>query len=671
MLIPFLILLMPFVAGRAVGTDAAGSGAELRAGSELDFPPYAFTDENGQITGFSIDLIMAVTDAMGLSVKITTGTWDAVWNSLVSGQLDVLPVVAKLPERQRQVDFSLPHTETFDAFFVRRRDLPIPDIAAARGKEIVVMRSDAAHEELLERNFQGKLILVDTIPAGLKLISSGKHDAMLCSKLIGVLSIKAHGITGLTAGQLIPDYKRVFSFAVKKGETELLEKLNQGLLIVKTNGEYDRIYEKWLTFDDPWRMVKKYFLPVTIMIVAIILIAGLWLVTLHRLVRRRTRELAEKNELLLHARDELEARVRERTVELKQTNQSLQAVIAEHVKKEVALRRSEDNFRRSMDDSPLGKRIVNREGETLYANRALLNIYGYDSLEELQTTPTEKRYTPESYAEFRIRREKRRKGIEDPSEYGIEIVRKNGEIRHLQVLRKAILWDNKEQYHAIYQDITARKRAEEKFHASFREKEVLLKEIHHRVKNNLQIIASLLRMQTRHAGDKVEDGIFRESQDRIKAIAVVHSMLYKSESLAEINFGEYVRETAGHLFRSYNTNPKAISLLINTEDVMISIDTAIPCGLIINELISNVLKHAFPNGRSGEIRVEMKKYEKGIRIIFEDNGAGFPEGIDFHNTETLGLQLVNMLVAQLDGTIEIDRNGGTRYVIKLKTERKK
>jgi two-component sensor histidine kinase len=210
------------------------------------------------------------------------------------------------------------------------------------------------------------------------------------------------------------------------------------------------------------------------------------------------------------------------------------------------------------------------------------------------------------------------------------------------------------------------KKAEERIMTSLIEKEVLLKEIHHRVKNNLQIIASLLRMQTRHAGDKVEDGIFRESQDRIRAMAAVHSMLYKSESLAEINFGEYVRETAGHLFRSYNTNPKAVSLLIHAEDVMISINTAIPCGLIINELISNVLKHAFPDGRSGEIRVEMKKDENGIRIIFEDNGAGFPEGIDFHNTETLGLQLINMLVAQLDGAIEMDRNGGTRYVITLK-----
>jgi len=324
-LILFMTVVMLFVGSLASGTcNAAGNSQEVRVGSELDFPPYAFVDESGQVAGFSIELIKAVTDSMGLSIKISTGSWDTIWNSLVSGQLDVLPIVAKMPERQRLVDFSLPHTETYDAFFVRKGDSPIPNIAATRGKAIVVMRSDAPHHELLERNFQGNLILVDTIPAGLSLISSGKHDAFLCSKLIGTIILKKHGLTGLTAGPTIPDYKRVFSFAVKKGDKELLEKLNQGLLIVKTNGEYDRIYDKWLSFDDPWRKVQKYLLPVIITVIAIAVIAGFWLVTLQRLVRKRTQELAENNTKLLHAYDDMETRIQERTAELARANQLLQ-----------------------------------------------------------------------------------------------------------------------------------------------------------------------------------------------------------------------------------------------------------------------------------------------------------------------------------------------------------
>jgi len=237
----FGIALFLFLAGTATADQPA-----IRVGSEVEFPPFAFIDERGQAAGFSVDLIKAVADEMGLPIVITTGKWDEVWDSLVEGRLDVLPVVAKSSERQRLVDFSQPHTETFDAFFVRDARPKIQNLAAAQGKEIVVMRSDAAHHALLEQKFQGTIVTVDTIPEGLSLIASGKHDAFLCSKLIGVLTIQNHDIKGLTAGPPIPDYKRVFAFGVKKGDDELREKLNQGLLIVKSNGEYDRIYEKWL-----------------------------------------------------------------------------------------------------------------------------------------------------------------------------------------------------------------------------------------------------------------------------------------------------------------------------------------------------------------------------------------------------------------------------------------
>ncbi len=345
----FLIVVMLFAGGLASSVcKAATNEPEIRVGSELDFPPYALADENGRPDGFSVELIKAITGAMGLSIKISTGSWDTVWNALVAGQLDVLPIVAKTPGRQRLIDFSLPHTETYDAFFVRKGDPPIQNIAAAQGKEIVVMRSDAAHHELLTRNFPGKLILVDTIPEGLKLISSGKHNAFLCSKLIGTLSIKNHGLTGLTAGPTIPDYKRVFSFGVKKGDTELLEKLNQGLLIVKTNGEYDRIYDKWLTFDDPWLKAKKYLLPAVTILIAIVLLAGFWLVMLQRLVRKRTHELSEKNKMLYQAHENLEIRVRERTAELAQSNQSLLNEITERKQAEAALVENHTKLERNL-----------------------------------------------------------------------------------------------------------------------------------------------------------------------------------------------------------------------------------------------------------------------------------------------------------------------------------
>jgi len=217
------------------------------------------------------------------------------------------------------------------------------------------------------------------------------------------------------------------------------------------------------------------------------------------------------------------------------------------------------------------------------------------------------------------------------------------------------------------QDITDRKQAEEKVQASLREKETLLKEIHHRVKNNLQIISSLLRLQTRYVRDENVGIIFRECHDRIMAMASVHSLLYKSQNFSEIEFGEYVRETVVELFRSFKTSTAAISLVIKVENIMLTIDTAIPCGLIINELVTNALKYAFPGVPKGEIAIEMNRTENELRLIVEDNGIGFPKDVDFRNTGTFGLKLVHMLVKQLDGSIEQFSDKGTRYLIILKS----
>ena len=214
-------------------------------------------------------------------------------------------------------------------------------------------------------------------------------------------------------------------------------------------------------------------------------------------------------------------------------------------------------------------------------------------------------------------------------------------------------------------DITERKKADEQIRASLREKEILLKEIHHRVKNNLQIIASLLKLQSKHSSDGKAGDVFLECQDRIRSMARVHSLLYRSSDFARVNFRDYIRETTGELLRIYQKSPVEISLDINAEEVMLSIDEAIPCSLIINELVTNAVKYAFTGTGHGEIRIELAETEKGIRLLVKDNGVGFPPELNFRETETLGLQLVTMLVKQLDGTIEQSVDSGTKYTMQF------
>ncbi|MEA5115301.1 MAG: response regulator [Geobacteraceae bacterium] len=213
-------------------------------------------------------------------------------------------------------------------------------------------------------------------------------------------------------------------------------------------------------------------------------------------------------------------------------------------------------------------------------------------------------------------------------------------------------------------EIAERRIAEEKVMASLAEKEVLLKEVHHRVKNNLQIISTLLDLQTESIHDEHSLKSFRDSQDRIKAMALIHERLYQSRDLASINFAEYINNLAGFLFHSYVHDPEQIILKVDVGDVSLEIDQAIPCGLIINELISNCLKHAFPDGLKGEVAVICHTDSDGlVKLEVTDSGVGLPADLDILNTGSLGLQIVSALVKQLQGNIEMKCDYGASFVI--------
>jgi len=217
-------------------------------------------------------------------------------------------------------------------------------------------------------------------------------------------------------------------------------------------------------------------------------------------------------------------------------------------------------------------------------------------------------------------------------------------------------------------EVQERKKAEDKITTSLKEKEVLLKEIHHRVKNNLQVVSSLLYLQSKKTTHKQTLEMLNESQNRIKSMALIHEKLYQSKDIASIDFSEYVENLLSHLYRSYGAHLSMVNIRVDVQDVFLNIDKAIPCGLIINELVSNCMKYAFPNNEQGEIAIEMSSKNSHVDLDVFDNGVGFPRDIDLNKSETLGLQLVNALTAQLGGMLSLNRTGGTRFTITFSAE---
>jgi two-component sensor histidine kinase/CheY-like chemotaxis protein len=209
---------------------------------------------------------------------------------------------------------------------------------------------------------------------------------------------------------------------------------------------------------------------------------------------------------------------------------------------------------------------------------------------------------------------------------------------------------------------SARRYAEKRLRASLEEKETLLKEIHHRVKNNLQIVYSLINLQSRNMRDpKALEGL-HDCGERVRAMAMVHEKLYHSDDLGSINFGEYLRDLSRSLLRSYGTRD-GVSVKVEAEEMRLGIDEAVPCGLIVHELVSNCLKHAFPDGRKGLILVGLRREPGLLTLEVRDDGVGLPPDLDFQTSPSLGLRLIRLLAEQLQGSVAIGGRPGTRVAI--------
>ncbi len=209
-------------------------------------------------------------------------------------------------------------------------------------------------------------------------------------------------------------------------------------------------------------------------------------------------------------------------------------------------------------------------------------------------------------------------------------------------------------------DVTQRKRTEEQLRISLYEKELLLKEIHHRVKNNLHVIANLLDLQTEYVTDENLLDLFADSQTRIQAMALIHEQLYQAKDFGHIDFSEYIHRLMSNLSFSWGDQMRSVQTIIEADPIQINLDTAIPCGLLINELVTNAFKHAFPGGRAGCVKIQLSRCpDQKLSLKIQDDGIGFPSGIDWQSSASLGLKLVQILARQLKASIHFDCHYGT------------
>jgi len=366
--------------------------------------------------------------------------------------------------------------------------------------------------------------------------------------------------------------------------------------------------------------------------------------------------------LVLNARLE-ESSKRKREVEAK--NLQLENEINDRQQKEEALRESEEKYRTILENIEDGYFEVDLTGNLTFFNEQGCLLIGCSREEMIGMNY--RQYTDEENAKKIFQAFNRVYTMGEPAKgFDWEITRKDGVNRFIEA-SVSLIKDSSGQpkgFRGIARDITERKRAEEKIQVSLREKEVLLKEIHHRVKNNLQVISSLLNLQSKYIKDLKTQEVLKESQNRVKSMALIHEKLYQSKDLGRINLAEYTQNLISNLFHSYGASTNHIAFTIHADDIFLNIDTAIPCGLILNELVSNSLKHAFLGGSQGEIQVAIRSnYDHHFALVVRDNGVGFPKDLNFRDTESLGLQLINTLVNQLDGSIELDTSEGTAFKI--------
>jgi PAS domain S-box-containing protein len=350
--------------------------------------------------------------------------------------------------------------------------------------------------------------------------------------------------------------------------------------------------------------------------------------------------------------------------QIEKANQSLRQEVAERKRTEETLRESEEQLRASMDNAPDGVYLSDLAGNFFYGNRKAEEMIGYrheeiigKNMMELNLLP------PDGLAKAAELLQDNIRGISTgPDE--LTLKKKDGNHIIVEINTSLVRHHGQPAVLGFVRDITERKKTEDKIKALLREKELLLKEVHHRIKNNMSSMMSLLSLQSHALKNPEAVAALLEARDRLRSMEVLYDKLYRTENLREMSIKDYLPPLVDEIVGVF-PNGGMVKIEKRIDDIVLGVNVLSPLGIIVNELITNALKHAFTGREDGSISVSASAKDDHVILIIEDNGKGIPESVDIANSSGFGLQLVGMLTAQLDGTVRIERRKGTRFVLEF------
>ena len=675
--------------------DAAQERLKIVVGSELDYPPFAVTTEDGQADGFSVDLMKAVCEIMDIDVTFRVGPWSEVRGALERGEVDALPLVSYSKERDIVFDFTAPHTVSHGVVFKRNDS---PDIVSAtdlRDKWILVMRADAGHDWLIRNDVSKNLVLTDTVGESLRLLSEGKQDFALAPRLVGLVASKKMGLTNIeTTGPLFDAYGRGYGFAVQEGNYALLDQLNQSLSVIRSTGHYDAIYAKWFGTIDPKGLTAERILRYVAWGVGVCVLVGcfafVWILLLRRTVQRQTTELK-------HANDDLENRVKDRT-------RDLQSEIVEHKKTEQARRVSEltsaktlQRFQDAIESISeafvlfdVHDRIVlcNENYRVLYPSVAELMIPGM-SFEEILVATIDRRDAfifvgdHDNLDDWKDWRTEQHRHPQHP--HTIEM--KDG--RRFQLNER----ETKEGgIVGVYADITEVIAAQEQAEIANRTKTEFLANMSHELRTPIAIINSGAGMMVEEMFGPMENDKYRRYAENIKHAGVhlteiINDLLDVSQiemnrlklNEKDINLKELARICRGLV----EDRAQEKNLSVNVE-VMDTLPLLRADELRLKQVLLNLLSNAIKfTPKNGDITLSACVDEDGdVVMSITDTGVGFVvgEGILLGTTlgregnpyrreiqgAGIGLPLSKKLVELHGGALDIESTLGVGTVVSIR-----